>query len=897
MNRSDVLLCERAEGGEEFEVVVEAGANGPFGRFRGPHAFGGVELAAVNEDVVRFYYDAWTLIENARVQGDSSPWRARVTRVASKAVDEFDYQAADDEAVNESARRAREALRELDGCAAARSWPRAVAVGHAHIDVAWLWPLAETVRKCARTFGNQLRLMEEYDEFVFVQSQAQLYEYTRERYPELYERIKKAFARGQWELTGGMWIESDCNLVSGESMIRQFLLGQKLFREDFGAEPETVWLPDVFGYAGSLPQIFRRCGMKHFLTQKLCWSNYTQFPHHTFQWEGIDGTRILTHFPPANTYNGNCRPEQMLRQVEAYAERDRCPALLYVYGFGDGGGGPTREMLELLRRQKDVEGLPRATCGKAADFFRELEEGSSDLPVWRGELYLEFHRGTYTTQARVKRDNRRAELLLRSAEMLRAFAGLPQKPLEEAWKTALRNQFHDVLPGSSIPWVYQDSRAEFARARSIARKAKDQAVRKLFGESGDVVVFNPLSWGRTGVVALPGKGAKGYLCRGEPACVQKVEGGMLLEARDIPSCGYAAFKPTSAEVEFPNELTAEERLLENRFFRVEFDSDGLISRILDKRAGREVSLEGARGNALELYEDLPANPDAWDIEEQHRTMGRVVRELDEARVVERGPLRAKLRQLRRFSRSRAEQDVVLYRDVPRIDFVTRVDWRERRRLLKVAFPVAVNSEFATYEIPFGCIRRPTHTNTLADRAMFEVPARFWADLSEEGYGVALLNDCKYGYDVHGNVMRLSLLRATTHPDPAADLGEHVFTYSLLPHEGNFARGGVVYAGHELNCSLEVYGGSPGRSERSFVSVEPPSLIVSAVKPAEDGSGVVVRLYEPHGARGEVELTLDGDCSRAVLCDCLEREEKELRLEGGSVRLAFRPFEIVTMKFC
>ena len=342
-NRSDVLLCERAAGGEEFDVVVEAGANDPFGRFRGRFSFGGVELAAVNEEVVGFYYDAWTLIENARVQEESSPWRARVTRLVSKAVDEFDYQTSSDEAVNESARRGRAILRELGDCPAARSWPRATCVGHAHIDVAWLWPLKETVRKCARTFGNQLRLMEEYDEFVFVQSQAQLYDYTRRRYPELYERIKAAAARGQWEVTGGMWVECDCNLVSGESMVRQFVLGRKLFEEDFGRAPEIVWLPDVFGYAASLPQIFRKCGMKYFLTQKISWSRYTRFPYHSFVWEGIDGTRIPTHFPPADTYNGNCKPEQMLKQANAYVERDRCASLLYVYGFGDGKRVPHHE--------------------------------------------------------------------------------------------------------------------------------------------------------------------------------------------------------------------------------------------------------------------------------------------------------------------------------------------------------------------------------------------------------------------------------------------------------------------------------------------------------------------------------------------------------------------------
>ena len=697
---------------------------------------------------------------------------------------------------------------------------RITAVGHAHIDTAWLWPLREARRKCARTWSTQLTLMDEHPDYAFACSQPAQYAWVKESYPDLYARIKTAVSVGQWEPIGAMWVEADCNLPSGESLVRQLLHGKRFFMQELGHETRVVWLPDVFGYPGNLPQLIKESGCDYFLTQKLSWNDTNKPEHHTFWWEGIDGTRVFTHFPPADTYNGVFSPEEVERSVRNFRDAARSNRSLYLFGFGDGGGGPTAEMIDSAHRL----GVP---LGRASDFFEHASGEAHDLATVRGELYFELHRGTYTSQARTKLLNRRAQDALREAEMWSVAAGTyPREELDRAWKTLLTNQFHDILPGSSIDWVYEDAERDLAAVVAAAEGMTSRATGAIAGSGQNFAVFNATSHSRGGV----------------PPC-----GWTVLEKR-------APVSPTP---------------LENELLRVEVSDDGVVRSIWDKEIGREVL--GAPGNVLELHEDNPRRWDAWDLDLEHRDSFVIVGH--------------------RFGDSAVTQTISLEPGSRVIRFSTTVDWHERHKILKVAFPVAVSAREATYEVQFGHVRRPTHWDDSRARAMFEVCAQRWADLGDGDYGVALLNDCKHGYDIHESVMRLSLLRAPTHPDPTADQGMHTFTYALMPHPGDFRVAGVIQAAEELNSPLRMIPTNlPAGNSRLLVAVDTQQVIVEAVKLAEDSDAVVVRLYEAWGRDCRARITTSLPARRVVLCDLLEREREETSLE-----LDFRPFQVVTLK--
>jgi len=660
------------------------------------------------------------------------------------------------------------------------------AVGHAHIDTAWLWPLREARRKCARSWSTQVELMDQYPDFVFACSQPAQYEWVKESYPDLYRRIKEKAASGQWEPVGAMWVEADCNLPSGESLVRQLLHGKRYFMREFGYETRILWLPDVFGYPGNLPQLIKESGCDYFLTQKLSWNDTNKPEHHTFWWEGIDGTRVFTHFPPADTYNGDFSAEQVEYSARNFKDSVSSNRSLYLFGYGDGGGGATAEMIESAHSL----GVP---VGRAIDFFDRASAEAHDLATVRGELYFELHRGTYTSQSRTKHLNRRAQEALREAEMWSVAAGgtYPRPELDAAWKKLLLNQFHDILPGSSIDWVYEETEREL-----------------------DAVYTDAQS--------------------------------MALAAMEM--CGAAVARPP----------VTGDGPLENEFLRVELGEEGAVTSIWDKEAGREV-LSG-RGNVLELHDDNPRRWDAWDLDIEHRDAYVVVG--------------------RRFGSSTVNQRISLEDRVLR--FATEVEWHERHKILKVAFPVTVSASEATYEIQFGHVRRPTHFDGSRARAMFEVCAQRWADLGDDDYGVALLNDCKHGYDIHESVMRLSLLRAPTHPDPSADQGFHRFTYALMPHMGDWRNAGVIEAAEDLNAVFGI--------PRSLVMVDTPQVRVEAIKRAEDSEAVIVRLYEAWGRPCRTRITTTLPARRVTLCDLLERERSETSLE-----LDFRPFQVVTLK--
>jgi alpha-mannosidase len=794
-----------------------------------------------------------------------------------------------------------------------------IATGHAHIDVAWLWTLAQTRRKSGRTFYNVLRLMEQFPEFHYTQSQAQLYDYVRQDYPELFEEIKHRVAEGRWEPIGGTWVEMDCNVSGAESLARQFLLGRTFFRTHFGpqAESPVLWLPDVFGYCWTLPQLIKQAGLEYFMTTKIGWNQYNRLPYDSFWWQGLDGTRVLTHFicTPGgdghwvSTYNGDASPAQIIGTWRTFQQKELHQQLLTSFGYGDGGGGPTREMLENLREMSNFPATPRVRQGAAGDFFRELEASAGErLPVWNGELYLEYHRGTYTTQSRNKRANRKSEFLLHDAEFLATLAALvnqeytyPAETLRKAWELVCLNQFHDILPGSSIGPVYAESLQQYAWVQEQARAVRDAALSAISARmGGDLLVVNPTSFSRDDLAFWPGRlktGERLCLADGTPVPTQPVAGGTLLAAGTLLPYSVTPLYIMPGEASLPDaSLQVTPALLENSYLRVELNDEGDIVRIYDKANRREVLPPGAVANQFQAFEDRPVNFDAWDIDIFFDDKMWLAGPAESIRVVESGPLRATLEIQRTILHSRYTQRISLSWNSPRLDFETFIDWQERSVLLKAAFPVDILAPAATYEIQWGNVTRPTHRNTSWDWARFEVCAQKWVDLSEGDYGVSLLNDCIYGHDVREHVMRITLLRGTTLPDPQADWGEHTFTYSLLPHAGALSET-TLAAAYALNDPLIVTQGRGGKQSMplSLIFTDRPNVIVETIKRAEDGNGIIVRFYEGLRRRGPLTLTCGFDLAGAWQTNLLEENQNVLQPAGRQVSLSVRPYQIVTLR--
>jgi alpha-mannosidase len=739
---------------------------------------------------------------------------------------------------------------------------RITAVGHAHIDTAWEWPIREAKRKVARSWSTQLALMDEHADYIFAASQPAQYAWMKESYPDIYRRVTDKVAAGQWEPVGAMWVEADCNLPSGESLVRQLLQGKRFFMREFGYETRVLWLPDVFGYPGNLPQLMTEAGCDYFLTQKLSWNDTNKPEHHTFIWEGIDGSRIFTHFPPADTYNGSFRPEEVTWSIRNFKDGLSSRRSLYLFGWGDGGGGPQPEMIESAHRL-GVE------IGRAADFFEAASAEANGLATSVGELYFELHRGTYTSQSRTKRLNRLAQQALREAEMWSVAAGgaYPSTELTALWQTLLINQFHDILPGSSIDWVYEEAERDLEDVETRAAAISEAAMAAIAGSGEQLAIFNSASHQRSAVVNLGGEYTR-------------------IEA---PPCGWSVHVAHPKEVQ----VTVSEHSMQNELLRVEWDDRGVLTSIWDKEAGREV-LSGP-GNLLQLFDDNPSRWDAWDIDSDYRKSFIELTKIEQVKVID-GGLRGVLAFVRTFGDSILGQVMTLDAGSRVLHFETGVNWQEEHKMLKVAFPVTVSSREATYEIQFGHLRRPTHEDTSHAKAMFEVPAQRWADLGDGEYGVALLNDCKHGYDIHGSVMRLTLLRAPTHPDPKADRGDHVFTYALMPHIGDFREAGVIEAAEDLNSPLlPANGNLAAGSSRSLIELDTRQVVVEAIKRAEDSEAVVVRLYEAwgQGCRARVRTTLP--VSRAYLCDLLERNRTEVVVRNGELELELTAFKILTLK--
>lgn len=891
-----VPIGNPATGGESIDYLVEAASNPDIlaNDFAGPTLLGDVltagdrplytfrraDIAVLDEEVWHLDLDLQVLRELMVHLGEHEPRRHEIMHALDRAMDALDL---DD--VSGSAAAVREVLAPVLASPAHASAHTISGVGHAHIDSAWLWPIRETKRKTSRTFSNVTSLAEEYDDFIFACSQAQQYEWVRDNYPQVWARIQESVKKGQWAPVGGMWVESDGNLPGGEAIARQLVHGKRFFIEHFGIETKGVWLPDSFGYNAAYPQLAKLAGNDWFLTQKISWNQTNKFPHHTFWWEGIDGTRIFTHFPPVDTYNARFSGEEMDRAVRNYSEKGGGTRSLAPFGWGDGGGGPTREIMERARRLADLEGSPKVVVEHPDTFFAKARAEYQDAPVWVGELYLELHRATYTTQARTKQGNRRSEHKLREAELWATTAALhapdyayPYAKLDRLWKTVLLHQFHDILPGSSIAWVHREAEAEYARVAEELEVLTAEAVAALAGgrQGGALRVFNTSPFRRAEVVRTP---------QGAPVYVE------------VPASGSAPL--TGAEP--PRPVTVSGRVLDNGLVRVQVAEDGTLSSVFDLRANREVLAD--QGNLLRLHTDLPNYWDAWDIDKHYRNRYTDLLEPDAVTVVEEDPLVGAIRVTRSFGKgSTITQTITLRAGSPRVDFETDIDWHEAEKILKAAFPVDVRAPHSSAEIQFGHIQRPTHTNTSWEAARFEVSGHRWVHIGEPGYGVAVINDSTYGHDVSRTVredggttttVRLSLVRAPRIPDPEADQGRHRFSYALLP---GASIEDAVAEGYSLNLPLRVADAGETTPE-PVVSVDGAGVTVEAVKLADDESGdVVVRLYESSGGRSTGTLRTGFPLAGAQVTDLLERPlEPAVVGEDGTVAVVLRPFQILTLR--
>ncbi|WP_371744615.1 alpha-mannosidase [Georgenia sp. TF02-10] len=831
-----------------------------------------LDLAVLDTVVWELNQDIEVLASLAKELPQDSPRRGEIASALNRAIDVVD---PDD--VGGTAASGRDVLSDVLARPAHASAHRIVATGHAHIDSAWLWPVRETVRKCARTFTNVLNLMEEHDELVFACSSAQQYAWMKEYYPQVWERIKGAVAAGRFVPVGGMWVESDTNMPGSEAMARQFVLGKRFFAEELGVEPLEVWLPDSFGYSAALPQLARAAGARSFLTQKLSWNETNVLPHHTFLWEGIDGTRIFTHFPPVDTYNSKLSGDELAKAERQYKEHGHGSISLVPFGYGDGGGGPTREMIAKAARTADLEGSPRVRIGTPAEFFVDAEAELARPAVWHGELYLETHRGTYTSQLRTKQGNRRSEHLLQAAELWAATASVrtgapyPSERLRAVWETVLLQQFHDILAGSSIGWVHREAEANYARVATECTEIIEAAF-----------------------AALSGSGENDLAVNSAPVTIDG------LPPFSISTATAASAPPVTAS---PGDGDV---VFENGHLRMQVDGRGLVTSLVDVAAERELVPAGRSLALLQIHNDRPTMYEAWDIDEHYRRTVHDLVSADRVELIEgHVPI---VRVHRTYRSSRFVQEISLRADSPVVDVRVDVDWQETRKLVKLAFPLDVQADEASSEIQFGHVKRPTHVNTSWDQARYETVAHRWVHIDEGGYGAAVVNDSTYGHDIQrqhfedagvsGTTVRLSLIRGPKFPDPEADRGNHTMRIALV------VGAGLTDAQREawrLNQPVRLLRGA--RPVEPLVQVHndlEPGVIAQAIKLAEDGSGdVVVRLYEASGRRSRAGVLAGFDHEEVVTTDLLERTTAprgDVERTTTGVRLEMRPFEIVTLRF-
>ena len=941
-NIQPILLTENAQPGQKFLVAARIVA-GDEVQSEFVHSELILDVANGRPDPARLRLEVLAAHPIIDAYEDGKAERERQLAEAVKAIDFSSLDRGDQSAFDASIASAQVKLEQL------RPWLQQFtirAVGNSHIDMAWLWPWTETVEVVRNTFRSVLDLMREYPDFKFTMSSARTYEWMQEKYPDLYHEIEQRVKEGRWEIVGGMWVEPDLNMPDGESLVRQILVGKRYFQKNFGVDVKIGWNPDSFGYNWQLPQIYKRSGMDYFVTQKLMWAHeFTTFPYKYFWWQAPDGSRLLTYFP--HDYADPIDAEPLGSQVATWMPSiygpkipDK-PEMMHLYGVGDHGGGPTRVMLDHAEQMRSPGFVfPKVEFSFASEFFGEMEKKlpSMQVPTWNGELYFQYHRGVFTTQAETKRRIRRSEENVLNAEKFASIATLYGKPyphelMTDTWKKLLFDHFHDIMPGSGIAVNYLDAKRNL---ESVDRAANDTTFASLreiathvntIGDGAPVLIFNPLSWQRTGIVRIEaqlstrpprpypidvvdmnGRRVETQLLSFD----QETQRAELLARVNVPSLGYKTYlvRFANQEPEVRSELRATADTLENEFIRLKIDPQtGCMTSLFDKKSGvealapSETDTGGPKnsvcGNLLQTFVDKPQKWDAWnidaDFEKQHWDLDKA----DEVKLLESGPLRAVIRVKKHFQKSTFVQDITLYAGVPRVDVKMQAEWNEKHILLKVTFPVSAHSDKAAYEIPYGSVERPTTRNTPAEQAQFEVPAQRWADISDGTHGLSLLNDCKYGYDAKGNVLRLSLLRSPEWPDPHADEGHHEFTYSLYPHGSGWKDALTIRQGYELNYKMialptKLHQGKLP-AEFSFLQTKSDNVIVSALKKAEDDDSLILRFYEWAGKQGDVTVQLPAGATSAWETDLMERPSNSLAVTNAEVKVPTKPYEIKTVK--
>lgn len=928
VNHREITISECAGAGEKHEVAILAYS----GSVPGDLVIH-TSLVVVDALIRKVWYDLLIPIQTARLIGRTDEDHSRrILMMLRPAGDALDLRKAYSERFYQSLRAAEAILKEQFYSKVREDAPQVSAIGHTHIDIAWLWTVEQTREKVLRSFSTVLHLMDEYPDYKFMSSQPILYQFVKEQEPEMYEKIKQRVAEGRWEIDGAMWLEADCNITGGESLVRQILKGHKFFLEEFGKESKSLWLPDVFGYSAALPQILKKSGIPYFMTTKIAWNQYNQMPNDTFLWRGIDGTEIFAFMPTTcdfdkgqglnisfsdtrntTTYTGIMNPNMTLGTYKRFQNRDLTEDTLMLFGFGDGGGGPTYEMLESAERLKyGMPGIPRITQEFEQDFFDRTYEKiakNPDMPTWDGELYFEYHRGTLTSMGKNKRNNRKNELLYTQLETLSSMAEesgypYPKEIIERGWDVLLLNQFHDIIPGSSIEAVYDQTDREYAEIHTAGKKALQEAAgvmaEQISTDDLAVVVFNTQGYPKAGAVVMDRPAAYMTDEEGNSYPVQESNGKYIFWAKDVPALGYKVFYPEEGIAEeVPENIW--DGSFENEFYRVQFDERMQIVSLVEKQEEREYIKEGQKGNVLCTYEDRPMNWDNWDIDVFYQKKPYEPDWVSAPVVVEHGPVQTVVEFSMGFVDSVVTQQVYLYANSPRIDFRTKADWREHNVLLRVNFPVDVNTSRAAYEIQFGNVERETTNNQSWDSAKFEVCGHKWADLSENNGGISLLNDCKYGYGIKDGNMSLTLIKAGTYPNPNADIGTHEFTYSIYPHPGRWQDAKTVEMAYDLNVPLISVEKMPAEKtaavpvRNSFLNCDRKECFVEVLKKAEDGDGMIVRMYENRNSRVKARISLSRPVKQIFECNLLEENMEEIPADGTGFTCRFQPYEIKTFR--
>lgn len=784
--------------------------------------------------------------------------------------------------------------------------------GHSHLDLAFKWTVDITIRKSRRTLSTVIELMDRHKNLFFLQSQPLILKYIKKYYPGLYKRIKEKIVSGQLEPVGAMMVEADSNLPSGESLIRQILYGKSFLKREFGVDTEICWLPDTFGFTASLPQILKKTGLNYFVTSKLLWNDTNNFPYNLFKWQGIDGSTINAYLLTRG-YGGDIEPGEVKKCWENLSEKNIVDSVLYLYGYGDGGGGVTSEMLNKIEAVSRMPGLPDIDTGSIKNYLANIF-ATEELPKWKGELYLEKHRGVYTSQAILKKKNRYVEFLYREAEIWSTINiiflnnTINIKQLKKGWELILKNQFHDILPGSCVKEVVNDAIEDYDFAikegNKVLMNSLSGIIDRVNTDKGSIVVFNSLPWNRTDIVKVKINNNKKVKAlkdnQNNIIPVQQSEGYIYFVAINVPSLGYCSYTPIEEEVkqEVVNEY--DNYLLENDYFKLAFNKNGNLISIFDKKNNKEIIPEGLEGNQFQIFEDKSTYFDSWDLNISDNKKY-IINNLEKIEHKVDGPVFKSILIKKRFNKTKIEQEIIIYNNVPRIDFKTWIDWKERQMLLKVAFPIDIVADKASFDIAFGNYQRPVHNNTTWEIAKSEVSAHKWVDISEYGYGVSLLNNCKYGYDIKDNIIRLTLLKGGIYPDPEADLGKHSFTYSLYPHLYDFKRGGSVHMGYNLNQPLraKVKKMSPFKKELpstySFININKENVIIETIKKAESDNGYILRCYEIFGKQSDVTISTSFQFTKILEANLIEEplESNDIKTGNRYFTFSIKPYEIKT----